>query len=632
MANNFHSDLPNDQLHNPKDYSTANNSSVLTKDSNGNLDWNTSPYGTSTTILCAADVSGGLHNKAFYIYWDETDKLEVHFAVTGESASFVPTAGYDQATITIAANDTNITVAAAVDSGLRGLSSPYSFTASVDGTGKVTFSGMTNGLDTTDKDTGFQIDNTKTYTGTTVLTSTSGVLSWEAGGGGGGSINSVVAGTASASTGDALTARTTTGAVTFTPKAYAGTTNVGHVPTGGSATTFLRGDGTWVTPTTGSTYSAGTGVDATQLASNNIALDGSVVRTSGSQTVGGSKTFTGTCFATTVSTSNNSGQIATTAFVKNQNYGTGTVTSVTAGTGLNGGTITGSGTISLDTTVVRTGISNTFTQVNAFNQSPTVPTATAGDNTQKAASTAFVTAAVAAGGGGGGGVTAVTATKPANSSGGTTPEITIDRATSTADGYLAASDFAVFNAKQSPISVTATGTGNATLVGGNTINVPPPPQPLWRYTHRGYVDQSSAGIWLRNSPNSSKPFEHRNTITNSSTGVTAQQAIDGAVYVCKAGDKVSKLYGHICGTRNTDVNVILGLFQMTCGTTGASDNFAILGEQTVTLSDPDKSSCIDITANTTAIAADDIILIALEKPDSDSTEAQYSLTLEMQET
>ena len=37
-------------------------------------------------------------------------------------------------------------------------------------------------------------------------------------------------------------------------------------------------------------------------------------------------------------------------------------------------------------------------------------------------------------------------------------------------------------------------------------------------------------------------------------------------------------------------------------------------------------------SNTTAIAADDIILIALEKPDSDSTEAQYSLTLEMQET
>ena len=41
----------------------------------------------------------------------------------------------------------------------------------------------------------------------------------------------------------------TTGAVKVTSNSYAGTTNVGHVPTGGSATTFLRGDGTWVTPT-----------------------------------------------------------------------------------------------------------------------------------------------------------------------------------------------------------------------------------------------------------------------------------------------------------------------------------------------------------------------------------------------
>jgi hypothetical protein len=31
--------------------------------------------------------------------------------------------------------------------------------------------------------------------------------------------------------------------------AYDGGTDVGHVPTGGGATTFLRGDGTWVVPT-----------------------------------------------------------------------------------------------------------------------------------------------------------------------------------------------------------------------------------------------------------------------------------------------------------------------------------------------------------------------------------------------
>lgn len=39
-----------------------------------------------------------------------------------------------------------------------------------------------------------------------------------------------------------------TGAVTISSDAYAGTTNIGYVPTGGSATTYLRGDGTWADP------------------------------------------------------------------------------------------------------------------------------------------------------------------------------------------------------------------------------------------------------------------------------------------------------------------------------------------------------------------------------------------------
>ena len=62
-------------------------------------------------------------------------------------------------------------------------------------------------------------------------------------------VDSVSAGTSGASSGNAVTVSPTTGAVKVTSNSYAGTTNVGHVPTGGSATTFLRGDGTWVTPT-----------------------------------------------------------------------------------------------------------------------------------------------------------------------------------------------------------------------------------------------------------------------------------------------------------------------------------------------------------------------------------------------
>jgi len=41
------------------------------------------------------------------------------------------------------------------------------------------------------------------------------------------------------------------GAVTVSSRAYAGAATTGHVPTGGSNTTFLRGDGTWVTPSGG---------------------------------------------------------------------------------------------------------------------------------------------------------------------------------------------------------------------------------------------------------------------------------------------------------------------------------------------------------------------------------------------
>ena len=65
-----------------------------------------------------------------------------------------------------------------------------------------------------------------------------------------------------------------------------------------------------------------------------------------------SPTFTGTPAAPTPSTSDSSTTIATTAYVKAQGYGTGSVTSVTAGNGLSGGTITTTGTISLPTTGV----------------------------------------------------------------------------------------------------------------------------------------------------------------------------------------------------------------------------------------------------------------------------------------
>ena len=60
------------------------------------------------------------------------------------------------------------------------------------------------------------------------------------------SVDEIAPGT---STGTPIIVNPTTGAVKVKSMAYDGGTDVGHVPTGGGATTFLRGDGTWVVPT-----------------------------------------------------------------------------------------------------------------------------------------------------------------------------------------------------------------------------------------------------------------------------------------------------------------------------------------------------------------------------------------------
>jgi len=76
------------------------------------------------------------------------------------------------------------------------------------------------------------------------------------------------------STGTPIVVNPTTGAVKVQSMAYDGGSDVGHVPAGGSSSTFLRGDGTWATP-----------------ADPKTALGDRVALTGGS-TVGGITTFT----------------------------------------------------------------------------------------------------------------------------------------------------------------------------------------------------------------------------------------------------------------------------------------------------------------------------------------------------
>lgn len=66
-----------------------------------------------------------------------------------------------------------------------------------------------------------------------------------------GAVSSVDETTPGTSSGVPIVVNPTTGAVLIQSMSYAGTTNIGHVPAGGTASTFLRGDGTWVTPSGG---------------------------------------------------------------------------------------------------------------------------------------------------------------------------------------------------------------------------------------------------------------------------------------------------------------------------------------------------------------------------------------------
>ena len=181
MATNFHSDLPNDQIHNPKDFSIASNSSVPVKTNNSQLEWLGSLFNLSTTIICGADVAGVLHNSFFHIFFSKTLSIEVHFSVSGDTTAFVPTAGFTQSSVAINANDTAIRVANAINIELLRLASTgiAAFVPTVDGRGRVTFSGMQNTNDTVDMGTGFVFGNTKTPYGNQSLVSNVGVLSWE---------------------------------------------------------------------------------------------------------------------------------------------------------------------------------------------------------------------------------------------------------------------------------------------------------------------------------------------------------------------------------------------------------------------------------------------------------------------
>ena len=187
MATNFHSDLPNDQLHNPKDFAVAHKNSVVTKNNSSQLNWARANYSLTSDITCQADAAGSLNDRSFTLCLNASVKYACYYEVSGYTSSFSPTPGYTATPIAISADATANQVATATASTLNALAGITATPAA----NVVSVSGMTSADPTTDVSTNFIITNTETPFGNEFLqTDGSGNIKWGSSPGGGGRSNS----------------------------------------------------------------------------------------------------------------------------------------------------------------------------------------------------------------------------------------------------------------------------------------------------------------------------------------------------------------------------------------------------------------------------------------------------------
>jgi len=171
----------------------------------------------------------------------------------------------------------------------------------------------------------------------------------------GGGVTQLSIGNASVNSGGvntSLTLNASTGALTLTPKIYGGGSNIGMVPTGGSAGKYLDGTGAWVDVTTGDLtgLTAGDGISISNasgpvptVAVKYVGASDNLIQAATNQESQDIETNDVIIYSDTDDNDViNRGLVSDLPFTNN----VGTVTSIATTSPIEGGTITGSGTIS----------------------------------------------------------------------------------------------------------------------------------------------------------------------------------------------------------------------------------------------------------------------------------------------
>jgi hypothetical protein len=195
----------------------------------------------------------------------------------------------------------------------------------------------------------------------------------------------------------------------------------------------------------------------------------------------------------------------------------GTVTSITAGTGLSGGTITTTGTIALANTIVTAGSYGSATQTPTFTVDAQGRLTAAGNTTiTPAASSITGTASLSSTTTG----VSITGTNNLLSAG----TINIQNATAAQPGLLTAADFTTFNGKQNTITPAAVTAGSTKITLGGT----PGTAALQAFS----VDVNEANLALNN-------IGGTLGVTKGGTGLTA--AATGSILYASAANTYSSL-------------------------------------------------------------------------------------------